>query len=141
MTTQPDRFSVGRTYLAIIDETDDDRSEAFLETLGLSGEGGLFFDKTRHPLVFTKVSTAGLDRYAAAELRRAAQAIVRPIEIRQLWKRDAKGKPLLTRRYIGEVEGVDIAVDINKAGWCFATSEDPGFRMDLVRHGELLYGS
>lgn len=120
-------------------ESDEDRADAFLETLRLPRDGGTFVDRTGHPLTFARSSTAELDHFTCDELSRIAETIRRPDEIRELWKRDAKGSSRLTRRYIANIKGVDVAVDINKAGWCFATSEDGGFDLARVRHGTIVW--
>ncbi len=137
MTTQPDRFSTGKNDLVFVGrESDTARSKAFLKPFGVDRAGGTFIDASGYPLSITPVWTEGLDRFAAAELERAGQAIADPVEIRILWKDGADGSKLLTRRYLAEVGGVDVAVDVNRAGWRFATAEDPGFDLDRLKVGE-----
>lgn len=135
-----DRFTFHRDEAIITPaESDEDRARAFLEEFGLTLDGGFVQDRSGHPLALSRRWTEGLDRYSADELARAGRAIAMPDEIRQLWKRGADDSRLLTRRYIARIDGVDVACDLNRAGWCFATSEDSGFDLDQVRHGELVW--
>lgn len=123
-------------------ESDRDRAEAFLRAFDLKpGTEQVFVDASGHPLAIAPSWTTGLDRYAASELERAGQAIARPIEIWLLWKPGAEDQQLLTRRYIGLVDGIDVVVDVNRAGWRFATSLDSGFSLERLRSGELVWRS
>lgn len=136
MTTRPDRFSTALSDLIVTPaESDRDRADAFLEPFHVGRSGGVFTDPRGYPLAVSPRWVDGLDRFSADELRAAASAIARPSEIRIVWKRGSDGAPLLTRRYIAE----DIAVDVNRAGWCFATSDDGGFDAARLRAGELVW--
>jgi hypothetical protein len=139
----PDRFSAARNdFVATLPESGEQRARAFLEPFGVDADrGGVFIDRSGHPLAVTPAWTEGLERYAADELRRAARAIADPGEIRIIWKTGADGRLLLTRRYIASIDGIDVAVEQSRAGWRFATSEDPGFSLDKLRAGELAWSA
>lgn len=136
MTDRSIRFSSSSLagVTIAVGETDAIRADAFLRAFGLThADEAVFIDKGGEPLALSAVWTAGLDRYAAVELERASRAIAEPVEIRTLWKADAKGRKLLTRRYIGSIDGLDVVVDVNRSGWRFATTRDPLFDLPTLR--------
>lgn len=136
MTTAPDRFSIAKNDLVFLpSESDRDRADAFLEAFELSGEGGTFEDVGGHSLMISPAWVEGLDHYAARELANVASAIVDPTEIREVWKKGANGSAMLTRRYIAEGDAFDVVADVNRAGWTFATSQEPRFDLDDLRTG------
>jgi hypothetical protein len=127
-----------------VGESDSDRASAFMKPFlarGVARKEGVFIDSGGHPLAISPVWVDGLDRYASSEIERAAAAIVNPDEIRVGWAEAADHSKILVRRYFARVDGVDVAVEVGRAGWRFATSLDPNYKFTPLLAGDIVWSA
>lgn len=115
---------------AAIAPGDRPKIAAFLRPFGLKpGAEKIFTDREGWPLAISAGwfrGPAGAIRvredWTAAELRRAAETIVRPDAIAWRWVTGADGRALLMRRYLSGPRGARPAcrVELGRIGWRFA---------------------
>ena len=70
-----------------------------------------------------------------------AKVLIEPAEIRLLWVERKNGAKALVRRYLGEADLYDVAVDVGRDGWSYVSSLDDELDLDALRTGELLWSA
>ena len=119
---------------------------AFLDGVGVPRaavkEGAIIYDAENWPLAVSDAwfrDEGGKPLIPSGERRRVlglvGKAIRAPSRILWRWVKGKDGKSMLFRRYLAQIDGLTIAVDVGRGGWRFASERDAGFDLAKLIQG------
>lgn len=136
-------FNVGKAYLrpamprpavgqpvTKLDAAGERAIQSFLSPFGVKPAGErVFIDAGDFPVpvgasLFRAADGGWRLPEAVAELPKVARAIIEPSEIRWIWRPGADGRQVLIRRYLAEIDGETVVVDMGARTWSWRIAPD-----------------